>query len=308
MKTIWLGAMNFGTRVSDAESKSIIGHAIERGITHFDTSNSYGDGTSERIVGDAMGKAVDVTLATKVGMGKSRGKSEGLSPKTIVASVEASRKRLRRETIDVLYLHAPDPETPIEQTIGAIVKLIDERKIRRWGVSNYAAWQVAEILLFCAAQQVPRPAISQVLYNVLVRQIELEYMPFAKARALETVVYNPLAGGLLSGKYSHDDPPTSASRFAKNKLYQRRYWSRPMFGRAAALEEVARDAGRSLLSLAYGFVAANDGVSGVLVGPSAAAHVDAAILAMSEPLNASILKKIDEIEMAMSGTDARYAR
>ncbi len=308
MKTFWLGAMNFGGRVSEAESKAIIACALSRGVTHIDTSNSYGDGTSERIVGEAIGKSLDVVVATKVGMGRIGGKTEGLSSTVIAASVEASRKRLKRDVLDILYLHAPDPETPIELTIETIVKLIDERKIRRWGVSNYAAWQIAEMLLFCDRQKVDRPAISQVLYNVVVRQIELEYLSFARGRNVLTVVYNPLGGGLLSGKHRLEALPTTASRFAKNKMYQRRYWSKPMFDRAVALEAVALEAGRSLVSLAYGFIAAREGVSGILVGPSDVSHIDDALLAMSQPLDASTIKKIDEIEITISGTDARYAR
>ena len=307
-KTLWLGAMNFGGRVSKEASQSIIAHALSRGLVHIDTSNSYGDGESERIVGASIGKSLDVVVATKVGMARRGGRSEGLSPQAIVASVDASRKRLGRDILDILYLHAPDPETPIEATLETLVQLIDERKIGSWAVSNYAAWQVAEMLLLCEARKWPKPALSQVLYNTLVRQIELEYLPFARARGVKTVVYNPLAGGLLSGKHRSENLPNSASRFAKNTLYQKRYWSKPMFDRVTALEGIARDARRSLVALSYGFLAAREGVSGILVGPSEVSHIDDAIDAMSLPLDTSILNKIDAFESSILGTDARYAR
>ncbi len=305
---IWLGAMNFGGRVPRDTSDAIIKHALSRGVTHIDTSNSYGDGTSETIVGETVGKLLDVTVATKVGLARRAGKNEGLSPAIIRASVDASRKRLRRDTLDTLYLHAPDPETPVDVTIGTLVQLIDEHKIRSWSVSNYAAWQLAEMLLFCEQRGLPKPQLSQVLYNVLVRQVELEYLSFAKARGIRTLVYNPLAGGLLTGKHSHASLPTATSRFANNKVYQRRYWSKPMFDRVAVLEQIARDCDRSLLSLAYGWLAARQGVAGILVGPSAVSHIDDAIGALALPLDVQTIKQLDDLEAAGSGTDARYAR
>jgi aryl-alcohol dehydrogenase-like predicted oxidoreductase len=305
---VWLGAMNFGSRIAADLSVAIIEHALSRGITRIDTSNSYGDGISETIVGDTVGKLLDVYVATKVGLARKSGQNEGLSPGVIRESVDASRRRLRRDAIDTLYLHAPDPRTPIDVTIGALVQLIDEGKIRSWSVSNYAAWQIAEMLQFCETRGLPKPQFSQVLYNVLVRQIELEYLAFARARSVCTIAYNPLAGGLLSGKHRHDSLPTAASRFAKNKVYQGRYWSRSMFDRVAALQKIAHDCGRPLVSLSYGWLAAQEGIAAVLVGPSAVSHIDEAIDALARPLDGHYVNMIDDVEAAASGTDVRYAR
>ena len=181
----FLGAMNFGKRTSEAESKAVVARALELGIEHIDTANAYGEGISETIVGDALrrsGGARDkVTIATKCGFGRVAGKLEGLSRARIREAIDGSLSRLGTDHVDVYYLHVPDHDTPIDETLDAVAELLEEKKILAWGVSNYAAWQVLEMIHKADARKMPRPVIAQQLYNVLLRQLDVEYFAFARA-------------------------------------------------------------------------------------------------------------------------------
>src|SRR5262249_36579253 len=162
---------------------------------------------------------------TKCGFGRIDGKPEGLSRARIEAAIDESLQRLRTEWVDIYYLHVPDHDTPIDETLEAVAELIQNKKISAWGVSNYAAWQILEMMHMANADPLkkhglPRPAIAQQLYNVLLRQLDLEYFPFARRYKLHSTVYNPLAGGLLTGRHARDGSTQKGSRFDKNRLYQ----------------------------------------------------------------------------------------
>jgi aryl-alcohol dehydrogenase-like predicted oxidoreductase len=220
---VHLGTMNFGRRTTAEESRAILERAAALGIRHIDTANAYVDGASERIVGEfAKGRRAELTIATKCGFGRVEGKPEGLSPKRIHDAVDESLSRLGTDYIDLYYLHVPDHDTPIEETLDAVAGLLEAKKIRSWGVSNYAAWQILEMIHIADAKKMPRPAMAQQLYNVLLRQLDVEYFAFARRYKLHTTVYNPLAGGLLSGKHLRDGSTQKGSRFDKNRFYQGR--------------------------------------------------------------------------------------
>lgn len=218
---IALGAMNFGKRTSEQDSKALIARALELGIRHIDTANAYTDGNSERIVGEAIkGKRDEIVLATKCGFGRVAGKPEGLSRPRLHSAIDESLERLGTDYVDIYYLHVPDHDTPIEETLDGVADLLEDQKIRAWGVSNYGAWQVLEMMHVADARKMPRPIIAQQLYNVLLRQLDVEWFAFARRYELHTIVYNPLAGGLLSGKHVRDGSTQKGSRFDKNRLYQ----------------------------------------------------------------------------------------
>jgi aryl-alcohol dehydrogenase-like predicted oxidoreductase len=306
---IALGAMNFGKRTPPAESERIVRRAIERGVRVFDTANAYNDGESERILGRALGRDRDsVTVATKAGFARIAGKPEGLAPDVLERALAASLDRLGTDYVDVYYLHVPDHQTPIERTLGAMKTLVEAGRVRAWGVSNYAAWQILEIDHLADAMTFSWPAASQVLYNVLHRQLEIDYFAFARRYPIHTTVFNPLAGGLLTGKHSYADAPAKGSRFDNNGLYQRRYWSRAMFDRVDALRPIADRAGVSLVTLAYAWIAAKSDVDSILVGPATVAQLDDALDAISVTLPSEILAAIDELARAWSGTDTSYVR
>jgi aryl-alcohol dehydrogenase-like predicted oxidoreductase len=304
-----VGTMNFGSRTPAAEAERIVGRALERGCLFFDTANLYGRGESERILGRALeGRREQVGIATKVGLARVKGRPEGLSAGAVQRGVEESLKRLGTEWVDLLYLHAPDPQTPPEETLDALAGLVASGKVRHWGVSNFAAWQVLELRTLAQARGLAPPAVSQVLYNLLVRQVELEYLPFTRRYPVHTTVYNPLAAGLLTGRYGPGAEVAKGSRFDGNVLYQRRYWSPRLLEVAQQYARVAEGAGLSLLELAYAWLATREGVDSVLVGPGSVEHLDAALEAVGRSLPPEVLARVDEVHRDYLGTDARFAR
>ncbi len=304
-----LGCMNFGKRTPAAEAERIVRHALERGIRVFDTANAYTGGESERILGRALGRERDrVVVATKVGFGRVAGKPEGLAPETLVRELEGSLDRLGTDRVDVYYLHVPDPRTPIERTLDAMKTLVDGGRVGAWGVSNYAAWQIHEMNGLAAARGLARPVVSQVLYNVLHRELDVEYFAFARQHPLHTTVFNPLAGGLLTGKHRFEEPAPRGSRFDDNALYRRRYWSRTMFARVEQLRGVAETEGLSLLQLAYAWLASRPGVDSVLVGPGSVAHLDDALDAIARTLSADAIRRVDGLSREWAGGDTHYVR
>ena len=297
--------MNFGTRTNAAESKKIIERALDRGVTFFDTANMYGNGESERIVGEALsGRRDQVQIATKVGLLK----NEGLGKARIIAALDESLKRLKTDVVDVFYLHSPDPKTPIVESIEAMATLLQQKKIRSWAVSNYASWQVLEMNLWCDQNSVARPVRSQLLYNLLIRQLDVEYFAFAKRFPIHTTVYNPLAGGLLARVPEVGGAVPKGSRFDYNARYKFRYWHQPMIELTQQLAGVAKENGLSLVTLAYAWLVGRAGVDSVIAGPGSIEHLDAAVDGCAVRLSDEVRKKIDELHAAYLGTDAKYAR
>jgi aryl-alcohol dehydrogenase-like predicted oxidoreductase len=298
--------MNFGKRTPAAESERIIRRALERGITFFDTANVYADGESEKILGRALRGVRDrVQIATKVGVGRLGGKPEGLTRATILRAVDESLARLGMDHVDVYYLHVPDHATPIEESLLAMEEVRAAGKIGALGVSNYAAWQILDMM---SHPGTPRPVISQVMYNLLIRQIETEYVAFTRRHPIHTTVYNPLAGGLLTGRHKRTGETEKGSRFDKNRMYQGRYWSDRFFDLVDAYRAVAEAEGLSLIELSYAWLAGQPHVDSILVGPASIEHLDAAIDACEKPVSAGARRRIDEIHRAYLGTDASYVR
>lgn len=304
-----LGTMNFGARTPAPEAHRIVDRALERGVRFFDTANVYGNGEAERILGQALrGRREEVGLATKVGLLRMQGRPEGLSAARVERALEESLERLGTDSVELFYLHQPDPATPLEETLEAVGRLLRAGKARHWGVSNFAAWQVLELDMLCDVRGLPRPAVSQVLYNVLVRQVELEYLPFARRYPVHTTVYNPLAGGLLTGRYAPGAAPPSGSRLGTNKMYLGRYGSDRLREQVEALRTLAMAEGVDMVTLAYAWLASRPGVDSILVGPGSVEHLEAALQACERTLSSEALARIDELHRAHQGTDARYAR
>jgi aryl-alcohol dehydrogenase-like predicted oxidoreductase len=301
--------MNFGKRTPADESERIVRRALERGIRVFDTANVYNGGEAERILGRALGRDRDgVVVATKVGFARIAGKPEGLSRAAIDQAIRGSLDRLATDRVDVYYLHVPDHATPIEQTLDAMKDQIDAGRVRAWAVSNYAAWQVLEMNHLSDARSLARPVASQVLYNALHRQLEIEYFAYARRFPIHTTVFNPLAGGLLAGKHRFEGTPGKGSRFDENALYKRRYWTRAMFERVEQLRAVAQSEGMTMVQLAYAWVAAREGVDSVLIGPASVEQLDDAIDALARSLSKEALARIDELWREWNGTDTSYVR
>jgi aryl-alcohol dehydrogenase-like predicted oxidoreductase len=302
MAQLSMGTMNFGRRTPEAEARRIIARALECGLRSFDTANLYSDGEAERVLGRALvGRRGEVQLTTKVGAWK----NEGLSRARVVASLDESLTRLGTDFVDVFLLHAPDPKTPLEETLEGVREVLGAGKARAWGVSNFAAWQLGELNHLCASAGLVKPSHSQVLYNLAVRQLEVEYVPFTQRFPLRTSVFNPLAGGLFARDPSQPRP--KQARLEANGLYRRRYGSAVLLEFARAVNQVATDAGYSLVHVAFGFVLSRPWVHEVLAGPATLEHLNAAIAATA-PLPPELVAALDEVHRARLGTDASYAR
>ena len=296
-----VGTMNFGRRTPEQEARRIVDRALERGVDFFDTANVYDEGESERILGRAL-RGRRARIATKMGIGK-MSHPEGLAPERIAAAIDESLARLQVERVDLYYCHKPDHSRPIEPALKAMQKLIDQGKAGHFGVSNFAAWQILEM-----TQAGLKPRVSQVLYNLLVRQLEVEYFRFARKYGVHTTVYNPLGGGLLAGKLKRGGELPQGSRFDKNPMYQKRYLTDRFFELADAFAGLAAEAGRTPVELAYQWVAARTGVDSILLGPASVEQLDAAIDAVAKPLPKEVIDRADELYSAFQGTDASYAR
>ncbi|HEY2028451.1 MAG TPA: aldo/keto reductase [Myxococcales bacterium] len=297
-----VGTMNFGKRTPEPEARRIVDRALERGLDFFDTANVYNGGESERILGRAL-KGKKARIATKMGIGR-MGEPEGLAPERIAAAIDESLSRLDVERVDLYYFHKPDHSRPLEPSVRAMEKLVQQGKVAAFGVSNFASWQILEMMGLNSV----RPRVSQVMYNLLVRQLEIEYFKFTAAHPIHTTVYNPLAGGLLAGKLERGAAPPKGSRFDHNAQYQDRYLTDRFFELAEAFAALAAQAGRTPVELAYQWVGSRPGVDSILLGPASIDQLDAAIEAVAKPLPADVAERADQLHRDFQGTDAVYAR
>jgi len=220
------GTMTFGSQADEAESRRMVDACLNAGINFFDTANMYNQGLAETILGKALGpRRKDVILATKVRSKMGEAPDDvGLSRAAIRKAIEASLRRLGTDYVDVYYLHMPDYGVEIEETLEAMDELVRKGLVRYPAVSNYASWQVCEILWICSKNGYRAPHISQPMYNLLARGIEEEYLAFCRSFGVAVIPYNPLAGGLLTGKHTRDAQSQPGTRFDQNPLYQGRYW------------------------------------------------------------------------------------
>lgn len=308
-----LGTMTFGDTVDIDGAEAMIDAALEAGITHIDTANGYAGGESERMLAQLLkGRRDQVTLATKAGIPHpDAGDHAPLSAAGLRASVEGSLARLGTDRIDLFYLHQPDRAAPLSETLGTVAELVAEGKIGRLGVSNYAAWQIAELNHTADAVGAPRPVAAQQLYNLLARRIEEEYAEFASVTGLTTVVYNPLGGGLLTGRHSFDSDPDEG-RFGDSRLaamYKERYWNAAIFDAIQQLTVIAEKAGMPLTELALRWLVAKPAAGPILLGGSKVEHLHSNIAAVAKgPLDADVVAACDDVGAALRGPMPSYNR
>jgi len=291
---IALGTMTFGGQADEAEARRIVDAALDGGITHFDTANVYTKGRSEEILGRLL-RGRDVQIASKVGSGE--GPEKNLRRDHVLRTCEESLRRLGRERIDLYYMHQPDHQTPVEETLSAFEALLKAGKIGRIGASNYAAWQLMRML--------ETVSIVQPMYNLLARDVERELLPMCRTFGLEVLVYNPLAGGLLTGKHA-PGPPTARTRFDGNEMYQKRYWHEAMFRAVSDLGQVAKAAGLSPVQLALRWLKAQ-GV-GILLGATRAEQLGESLAALEGTIDEPTRKACDEAYARLQGPIPKYNR
>lgn len=270
VSVLCLGAMMFGGRTNEADSKEIIARAREQGVNFLDTADAYNKGESERVVGGALQAERDRwILATKVYNPMGEGPNErGLSRRWLLQACEASLQRLGTDYIDVYYLHKEDLDTPLEETVAAIGDLIRSGKILYFGVSNFRAWRIAEVCRICDAFGVLRPVVSQPVYNALNRMPEVEHLPACAHYGLGVFPYSPLARGILTGKYAPDAEPSSDTRAGvKDKRMMETEWRRESLVIAQRIKQHAQSRGTTAGHFALAWVLHNRLITGVVAGP-----------------------------------------
>jgi len=282
---IVLGTMTFGDRTPAADAERQMAEFLDRGFRCIDTAHIYTNGESERIIGRFLrGRDREgVHLATKVypgGLGKTaRG---GLRPRIIRRKLETSLRRLRTDYVDLLYLHAPDNATPLEESLGACNELFEEGKIREIGLSNYPSWQVAEAVLVCMRNGWPRPAFYQGMYNALTRDVERECIPACRRFGVKFLAYNPLAGGLLTGKYAGARRAPRSGRFSR-PYYRARYWNESYLRAACEARDMLQRHRTSLGEAAIRWLCHHGMADGLVLGASRFEHLLENLAACGRP-------------------------
>ena len=302
---VCLGTMTFGLQCDEETSVAVMDKAADEGVTFFDTADVYPLGGSPETVGRTeeivgrwlQGRRQRFVVATKaVGRSGPRPWDQGASRKHLLDAVDASLRRLQTDWIDLYQLHAPDPATPIDETLGALDDLVRSGKVRYVGCSNFLAWQLARAVGRSEAMGIVRFDSVQPRYNLLFREVERELFPLCEADGIGVIPYNPLAGGLLTGKH-RGGSPTEGTRFTLGSAggrYQERYWHEREFSTVEAIRPVAEEAGLPMAQLAVGWVLANPVVTSPIVGASRPDQLEATLRAAAEPLDADLVARLDE--------------
>lgn len=295
VSVVGLGCNNFGRRIDAVQAKEVVDRALDLGINFFDTANVYGAGQSEEFLGRALeGRRQDVVIATKFGMRMGEQPMEsGGSRRHLIASVEASLRRLGTDYIDLLQFHTPDSRTPIEETLRALDDLVREGKVRYIGHSNFAAWQAAEAHFVARAAGLTPFISAQNEYNLLDRRIERELVPACRAYGVSVLPYFPLASGFLTGKYRPGEPPPAGTRLAGAGPLAGRVLNDRNFNTLQRLEAIAAARGRSMLELAIGWLASQPHVASVIAGATKPGQVEENVAAAEWSLSPEELAEVD---------------
>ncbi|MBD3182068.1 aldo/keto reductase [Candidatus Poribacteria bacterium] len=308
---ICLGTMTFGSQVNETDAINMTHYAIDAGINFIDTADMYNDGESERIVGKALkGKRDGIVLASKVRnqVGPYELKDVGLSRWHVIKGVEACLKRLDTDCLDICYLHQPDYNTPLEESLAAFDKLVKDGKVIYVGMSNYAAWQMCQAMWICDKRLLSPPVVTQVPYNLITRSIEQELIPFCREMDMGITVYNPLSAGLLTGKHSGEKPPADNTRFSLSDMYYERYWYDTNFEAVKELEEIAKKAGKSIIELAFQWIVSHEFVDSMIIGFSKMEHLKSNLAAWEGEVDQETLDACDQVWEKIRGVSFKYNR
>jgi aryl-alcohol dehydrogenase-like predicted oxidoreductase len=304
-----LGTMTFGIQCDEAASHAILDKAFDSGITFLDTADVYPlgggldtVGRTEEFIGSWMAASPsrrdETVLATKF-MGQMGPKPwhMGGSRKHIFEAVEASLRRLGTDHIDLYQIHFPDRSTPIEETMGALDDLVHSGKVGYLGCSNYPAWELAWANGKAETNGLTRYDCVQPRYNALFREFERDLFELCEREEIAVIPYNPIAGGLLSGKHSLSSGPAEGTRFTLGTAadrYQDRYWKQAEFDAIEVLRPIADGAGLTMAEMAFGWVLANPVITAPIVGASRPEQLDDALRAAATPLPTDVKEAIDK--------------
>lgn len=267
---VCLGTMTFGDQMDEAAARSAVALGVERGVNFIDTADIYprvSPTATEEILGNVLKPwRQKVMLATKAGGVTGPGPQDrGLGRTHLLAAADASLRRLQTDCIDLYYAHFPDKNVSPEELIESMNELIRQGKIRYYGISNFPAWQVCEMILKAREMGLQPPVAAENVYNLLTRGIETELLPMLDKYPMGLTTYNPLAGGLLSGKYQTGGKPADA-RFSLDKGYADRYLSQRNLEAVGRLQTLAEQRGQTVLGLALQWLWAQPKVTSVILG------------------------------------------
>jgi aryl-alcohol dehydrogenase-like predicted oxidoreductase len=312
-----LGTMTFGLQCDESRSHAIMDAAASGGIDFFDTADVYPlgggrttAGRTEEIVGGWLkGKRHDFILATKcVGQMGPKPWELGMSRKHILDAIDASLRRLGTDYVDLYQLHGYDRHTPVDEALEALDSVVRSGKARYVGVSNWPAYKVARAVGRSEVRNLVRVASVQPRYNLLFRSFERDLLPLCEEEGIAVIPYNPLAGGLLSGKHDRQAPPPEGTRFALGsaaKRYQDRYWNERQFETIEALRPVAAEAGMSMATLALSWVLSQPAITAPIVGASRPEQLaDSLAAAEKGRLPAEVFSRLDDLTHGWRAVDA----
>jgi aryl-alcohol dehydrogenase-like predicted oxidoreductase len=295
---VGLGCNNFGGRIDLEATRLVVHRALDAGITLFDTADSYGNrGGSETMLGETLGdRRKDIVLATKFSQPMDDAQTlKGASRRYIMSAVEASLRRLKTDWIDLYQQHLPDPLTPMEETLRALDDLTRQGKVRYIGCSNLAPWTVADAAWTSRSHDLSMFASAQDEYSLLARGAERELLPALNAYGMGMLPFYPLAGGLLTGKYKRGQPLPEKSRLTYVKASADRFLTERNWTQLEQLEAFCSKRGRSLLELAFGWLASRAPVSSIIAGATRPEQIDANVKAIGWKLQQDEIAELDQI-------------
>ncbi len=311
--------MTFGLQTDEAVSQQILDKAIDAGIDFIDTADVYPlggtldtAGRTEEIIGRWLqarpGRRDGIVLATKaVGKMGPQAWNQGASRKHLLAAIDASLARLQTDHVDLYQLHHDDRNTPLDETLAALDTIVRSGRARYIGVSNFFAWRLARALGRSELNRWTAFVSVQPRYSLLFREIERELLPLAADEGLAVIPYNPLAGGLLTGKYKAGVAPEEHTRFTlgtAGSMYQDRYWNERCFATVAQLHGLADEAGVPLATLAVAWVLANPLITAPLLGASRPEQLGATLSAAQYALDPALKQRLDDLTAEYRKGDA----
>lgn len=306
-----LGTMSFGDTADATTAEAIFEAALAAGVTGVDCANGYARGKTEGLIAPLVARHRDeIVLATKAGMPHSDDQGNPpLAPSSVRACLEGSLRRLGVDYVDLFYLHQPDRQTPIAETMRAVAKLHEQGKFKALGVSNFAAWQVADIERLSAEYGAPRPIIGQNVYNLVARRLEDEWFEFAQVHDIITMCYNPLAGGLLVAPPTEGNAPSRFSGSVLADMYKKRYWTPDVLAAVGRIAKLADEAAMPLPELGMRWMVSQPGVDSLLLGGDKVEHVTSNIESIAKgPLPTDLLARITEQTDPLKGSMPAYNR